>query len=153
MASCSTSKSGTSKSLDIVGSGVIHKPVIADLDVQQQKISSTTTLSRVESMDKARNEAIRQALLKYDADILVEPSFTSVTEGGKTELTVNGWPAKYKNFRQISEDDIKYLELKPSYLQKAALNETVVEEKKSGSGFWVGLAALLIGGSVAAATL
>lgn len=151
-ASCSTTKSGTSKSLDIVGPGVIHKPVIADLDVKQQKVSSTATFSQVKSMANVRNEVIRKALKENNADVLVEPSFESVTKNGKTELTVTGWPASYKNFRQIEEKDLKLLEVKPNLLQKAEVNETTVEKKKN-TGLLITLGALLIGGLVAAAAL
>jgi outer membrane protein assembly factor BamE (lipoprotein component of BamABCDE complex) len=35
--SCSVQKSVTAKSMDIYGSGVMHKPVIADLDVSSTK--------------------------------------------------------------------------------------------------------------------
>lgn len=149
--SCSTSRTGTSKSLDIVGPGVIHKPVIADLDVKQQKISVTMTFSNVESMANARNEVLRKALEEHNADVLIEPSFTSETTNRKTDLTVKGWPATYKNFRQIQEDDIKYLEIKPNYLQKAERKETMVEEKKKGGkALWITLGALLLGGLVIA---
>ena len=150
--SCSTTKSGTSKSIDIVGPGVIHKPVIADLDVEQEKISATATFNGIESLDNARNEVIRKALKTANADVLVEPSFESTTSGGKTDLTVYGWPAKYKNFRQLTEEDIKYLEIKPQYLRKAEVSETSVENKKSNGWLWIVLG-LLAGGVAAAAAL
>jgi hypothetical protein len=35
--SCSTTKSGTAKTIDIVGAGVIHKPIVVDLEVKQEK--------------------------------------------------------------------------------------------------------------------
>ena len=44
--SCKTIKSGTAKSIDVSGIGVIHKPVIADLDVNQQKTTKTITLKK-----------------------------------------------------------------------------------------------------------
>lgn len=153
LASCSTTKTGTSKTLDIVGPGVIHKPIIADLDVQQQKISYTANFSRIESMQNARNEAVREALEQYNADVLIEPSYQSITSKGNTELTVSGWPATYKNFRQIVEEDIPLLEVKPHYLQKAEFNETEVEKKKSNSTLWITLTALVLGGLAAATAL
>lgn len=128
LTSCSVTKSGTSKSLEIVGPGVIHLPVIADLDVSDEKITTTMDFSGIESMENARNEVVRKALKEHNADVLIEPSFESTTRNGNTELIVRGWPAKYKNFRQIKESDIKFLEIKPHYLQKAEIQESAVEK-------------------------
>ena len=153
LASCSTTKSGTSKSIDIVGPGVIHKPVIADLDVSQEKISASSTFERLESMEVAKNEVIRKALKNSNADVLVEPTFESTTTNGKTDLTVSGWPAKYKNFRQVNEEDIKFLEIQPHYLRKAEVSETSTVEKKRGNGLlWI-ILVLAAGAGAAAAAL
>lgn len=147
--SCSTTKSGTAKTMDIVGSGVIHKPVIVDLDVKQEKASKTVVLTNVLSLDNAKNEAVRELLKEKSADILVEPTFDSKTKNGKTELTVYGWTANYKNFRQVEEKDIKLLEISPS-LRKAETYQPVVEKKKGkGLGWAIGGAAILIGAIIA----
>jgi hypothetical protein len=147
--SCSTTKSGTAKTMDIVGAGVIHKPVIVDLDVKQEKASKTVVLTNVLSLDNAKNEAVRELLKEKSADILVEPTFDSKTKNGKTELTVYGWTANYKNFRQVEEKDIKLLEISPS-LRKAETYQPVVEKKKGkGLGWAIGGAAILIGAIIA----
>ncbi len=147
--SCSTTKSGTAKTMDIVGSGVIHKPVIVDLDVKQEKASKTVVLTNVLSLDNAKNEAVRELLKEKSADILVEPTFDSKTKNGKTELTVYGWTANYKNFRQVEEKDIKLLEISPS-LRKAETYQPVVEKKKGkGLGWVIGGAAILVGAIIA----
>jgi DNA/RNA endonuclease YhcR with UshA esterase domain len=147
--SCSTTKSGTAKTMDIVGSGVIHKPVIVDLDVKQEKASKTVVLTNVLSLDNAKNEAVRELLKEKSADILVEPTFDSKTKNGKTELTVYGWTANYKNFRQVEEKDIKLLEISPS-LRKAETYQPVVEKKKGkGLGWAIGGAAILVGAIIA----
>ncbi len=126
--SCSVIKSGTSKSMDIVGSGVIHVPVIADLDVQPTKQQMTKSYTKVLSMEAAKNNVIRELLKQYNADVLIEPTFESETKNGITTITVKGWPASYKNFRQISEKDIQFLEVAPYYLQKAT-SVSVSEEQ------------------------
>lgn len=128
--SCTSVKSGTAKSIDIVGSGVIHKPVIADLDVSQQKISKTIKLKSMESLEGAKNEIIRELLKENNADLLVEPKFESKTENGKTELTVNGWLAYYKNFRTLEEKDIKLLEVRPTVLNRVETAQPILTEKK-----------------------
>ena len=56
--SCSTTKSSTSKTIDIVGAGVIHKPIVADLEVNPTKTSKTVELKNVLSLDNAKNEVV-----------------------------------------------------------------------------------------------
>lgn len=151
--SCTTTKSGTAKTLDIVGPGVIHKPVIADLDVNQEKVSKTVELKNVLSLDAAKNEAVRDLLNEKNADILVEPTFDSSTKMGKTTLTVHGWVANYKNFRPVEEKDIKLLEIRPNNF-KADTYQPVTEKKKAKGLGWIIVAGLAtIGGVVAAASL
>lgn len=149
--SCSVTRSGTAKSMDIVGPGVLHKPVVVDLNVSSEKSEVTSTFSGIESMDNAKNDVVRKLLKEKNADVLVEPTFETMTKNGKTELTVRGWPATYKNFRPIEEKDLKLLEVKPSYLQKAETYQAVTEEKKKSKGIWVILGTILIGGLVAVA--
>lgn len=147
--SCSTTKSGTAKAMDIVGSGVIHKPVIVDLDVKQEKTSKTVVLKNVLSLDNAKNEAVRELLKEKNADILVEPTFDSKTKNGKTELTVYGWTANYKNFRQVEEKDIKLLEISPS-LRKAETYQPIVEKKKGKGLGWALAGASILAGAIIA---
>jgi hypothetical protein len=127
--SCTTVKSGTAKSKDIVGIGVIHKPVVADLDVNQQKISKTIILKGMESLEVAKNEAIRALLKDNNADLIIEPKFETITKNGKTELTINGWLAYYKNFRTIEEKDIKLLEVHPSNTSKPETSQPLLFTK------------------------
>jgi len=127
--SCQTVKTGTAKTIDISGVGVIHKPVIADLDVQEQKITKTITLKSMESLEAAKNEIVRNLLNENNADLLVEPKFESKTKNGKTDLTVTGWLAFYKNFRTIEEKDIKLLEVRPAIINRVETNQSTILEK------------------------
>ncbi|UGS21863.1 hypothetical protein [Flavobacterium cyclinae] len=153
LTSCSVTKSGTAKSMDVVGPGVIHKPVVVDLNVKPEKVEVTTTFNGIESLENAKNNVVRKLLKEQDADVLVEPTFETVTKNGKTELTVKGWPATYNNFRPIEEKDLKLLEVKPSYLQKADTYQPVIQEKKKNTGWLVTLGVVLLGGAVAATLL
>lgn len=128
--SCKTVKLGTSKSKDIVGVGVIHKPVVADLEVNQQKIVKTIKLKSFEVFEDAKNEAIRELLKEYNADLLIEPKFESVTVNGKTELTITGWIGFYKNFRTIEEKDLKLLDVNPSYFVAPSTAQPIIVTKK-----------------------
>ena len=128
--SCKTVKSGTSKSIDISGVGVIHKPVIADLEVAQEKSTKTIVIKNMESLNNAKNEIIRMLLIENNADLLVEPKFDSKTKNGKTELTVTGWLAFYKNFRTVEEKDIKLIEIKPAVIRQVETNQSAIFEEK-----------------------
>jgi DNA/RNA endonuclease YhcR with UshA esterase domain len=131
LVSCKTVKSGTSKSIEIHGVGVIHKPVIVDMDVNQQKTSKTIIVKNMESLEKIKSEIVRELLNENNADLLVEPNFIAKTKNGKTELTVTGWLAFYKNFRMIEEKDIDLLKLKPSQTNTIeVINAKDIKDKK-----------------------
>jgi len=152
--SCSTVQSGTSKTMDIVGTGVIHKPVIADLNVSQEKVSRTMTFTNLQSLETAKNSVVRELLKEQNADVLVEPTFDSTTKNGTTELTVYGWPATYKNFRQVEERDLKVLEIRPHFIQKAETTQPATEVKKMGGIGWIiGGAAVLVAAVLAAGAI
>lgn len=128
--SCQTVKSGTAKSRDIVGIGIIHKPVIADLDVNQQKVTKTINLKGLESLESAKSEAIREILKENNADLFIEPKFETITKNGKTELTINGWLAFYKNFRTIEEKDIRLIEVNPFGSYNSEKSQPVIISNK-----------------------
>jgi len=88
----------------IKDTGVFHIPVIADLDVSQTKIRGTASGSS-DTMQLLRVRAINNALSTNDADVLLEPRFSFDTTGSRTTVTVTGFPASYKNFRHITEQD------------------------------------------------
>ena len=149
--SCSTVQSGTSKTMDIVGPGVIHKPVIADMNVNQEKVSRTMTFTNLQSLEIAKNTVVRELLKEKSADVLVEPTFDSTTKNGTTEITVYGWTATYKNFRPVEEKDLKVLEVRQNYIQKAETTQPTNQLKKGGSLAWIIGGAAVVAAAVLAA--
>ncbi len=151
VSSCSVLKTETSKTLDIYGAGVVQTPVLVDLDVQQSKITGTAINSNLEI---AKLDAISDAIGKANADVLVEPTFKTVTSNGKTTATVVGFPATYKNFRTITEKDIELL--KAGVIQKAEVHEPQISTKsKNRSGVLWGILAVAaaVGGLVLSGAL
>ncbi len=128
-ASCKTVKSGSSKTLDISGAGIIHLPVIAELDVSSTKASFTQIFSNSSAGANAKNEVIRSLLKQYNSDVLIEPVFESITQGTKTTLTVSGYPATYKNMRTIKEEDLELIEIHPTFIYKSEENVSTTETK------------------------
>lgn len=114
--SCSVTKSSTAKSLDVYGT-VMHIPVVADLDVKQTKVSATVEFQGKEASEAIKNKVIGEALKISNADILIEPSFDIETKGSSSKITVKGFPATYKNFRNASPGDVELL--KAGVIQKS----------------------------------
>ena len=92
------------KLMYIKDTGVSHLPVIADLDVIQTKITGTASGPN-DTIELLRVRAINNALERNNADVLLEPRFSFETTGMRTTVTVTGFPASYKNFRTITEQD------------------------------------------------
>ncbi len=86
---------------------------IADLEVSPKKI--TYTYRPTDDVNRGGevnviNTAVRNALeANGGGDVLVEMQFTLKKSGKKNvkEITVTGYPATYRNFRNASEDMLK----------------------------------------------
>ncbi len=125
--SCSVTRTATAKKLDIYGSGVMHIPVVADLEVQQQKVFATVVTEEGVVSESAKQKAIAEAIEKANADILVEPSFKTEINGSMVVITVTGYPATYKNFRNATQADVNLLRV--GILQKSEKAEGGKEKK------------------------
>ena len=99
VASCGSMKSttNTAKTLSIYGSSVIQKPVIVDLEVKQTKVTATVTSKLGSNIEALKGEAISVAVKSANADVLVEPTYTIVSNRGTSTVTVANFPATYKN--------------------------------------------------------
>lgn len=143
----------TAKSLNIYGPGVIHHPVIVDLDVSGTKVSASAT-GLASNVAALRNEAISNAIKMAGADVLVEPVFETKPQGGRVVVTVTGFPATYKNFRPAQQADVPLLEA--GVMHRAKVSEVSPEptRKKGGGGavvivlIVVGLIIFAVGGAL-----
>jgi hypothetical protein len=147
--SCNVTKAkySTAKSIDIYHTGIIQKPVVVDLDVKETKVSGIATEnSESASIETVKQEAIVDAVKKANADILVEPMFTTETIGEKITVTVSGFPANYKNFRSIKHEDLELLNT--GNLQKVKVYEpkssSIVSSKKNKTTLKIILGFLII---------
>lgn len=129
LASCATrSTTNTSKTLNIYGSGVIQKPVIVDLDVKQTKVTASVKGKQGSKIEVLKAEAVSVAVKNAQADVLVEPTYTIVSNRGTSTVTVSGFPATYKNFREITLEDVPLI--KAGILQTARVVEPTTIWKK-----------------------
>jgi hypothetical protein len=104
------SYSKTTVEKDISGPTVIQKPVVADLEVGQERISGTVTDKRSVPLNELKRAALTDALTKSKSDVLVEPRYEVTTDARKTTVTVTGYPAKYKNFRPMEAKDTMFID-------------------------------------------
>lgn len=111
MTSCIMKKTetATTKTLDINGAGVILKPTIVDLDVNGAKVSGRAVAKFGENIEDVKILLVAEVLRKANADVLVEPRYAFETVNNETTISVSGYPATYKNFRPIKEEDLKLI--------------------------------------------
>ena len=130
MTSCIIKKTetATTKIIDINGAGVIQKPTIVDLDVNGAKVSGRAVAKFGENIEDIKNLLVAEVLRKVNADVLVEPRYAFETVNNETTISVSGYPATYKNFRPIKEEDLKLINLGIS--QKAEVIEPSPSIKK-----------------------
>jgi PBP1b-binding outer membrane lipoprotein LpoB len=95
------SKSRTTRVLEVE-----HKPIIADLEVTDKKITGTANGKASDNIEDLKKTAIAVALNSVGADVLIQPDFETQSDGYKTTVTVTGRTAIYKNFRPMTEADI-----------------------------------------------
>lgn len=135
VASCATIQPvETARYMNIYGPGVLHNPVIADLDVKSTKVQGTAT-GYSTNAKALEVEAIANAVRSAAADLLVEPMFTHEPAGGSRILvTVTGFPANYKNFRPATQADLPLVEA--GIAQRANVVQATTEpaRKKNGQG-------------------
>ncbi len=127
ISSCKTT-SNTTVAADIKGPTVIQKPVVVDLDVKEVRVTGTATARRSISENEVKQMAVADALDKAKADVLIEARYEITTSFRGTTVTVNGFPAVYKNFRPMELQDT-------IFVQKVGLNTTKAERqifKKKG---------------------
>ena len=110
--SCKT-HSVSIKSADISGPTVIQKPVIADLEVKETKVSGTATGKGATSTEELKREAVNDALVKSGADVLIEPRYEVTIKFNKATVNVTGYPATYKNFRPMEPGDTIFVSKTP----------------------------------------
>ena len=105
----------TSRVLD-AESNLLVMPIIANLDVAKTKFVHVerdafadikVTNASIANIDKYKRAALGCATKASGADILISPNIEVVTDDGRFVITVTGYPAKYKDFRNATAKDIE----------------------------------------------
>ena len=117
--------------------GAVFTPaLVADLNIMTDKSVSnvvvfkdvTVTTALLNDIENYKKMALFQTIQKYNADMMVASMINVDTNSrGQLELTVVGYPARYVNFRQISNKDsvaMKYTEKVLSQSHKGEKQKT-----------------------------
>ncbi len=132
----------TAKAMDIYGPGVIQYPVIADLEVQNTKVSAIES-GYSANVAALKIKAVNSAVQNAGADLLVEPVFEVQTTGTRVVVTASGYPASYKNFRSATEADLPMIEAGVLHKAEKAEVTTAPTNRKGGGLAIVALLAIL----------
>lgn len=132
MASCTSTTTINSARTEHFRSPAITM-TLADLEVSPQKI--TYTCRPTDDVNRGGeanviNTAVRRALeVNGGGDVLVEMQYTLKKSGKNNvkEITVSGYPATYKNFRNADEDM-----LKSAVMMNSSQNNPEVRKKVLG---------------------
>jgi len=123
-------------------SPTLINPTIADLTITEKKVTESLTfdnnltkadISSANSpvIEYMKNSVVSMTVKKYNADVIVAPIFDIKTSDNymKITVTLSGYPANYKNFRNATKEDFELL--KNSSLEVAKpVSDTKVETPK-----------------------
>lgn len=92
----------------------------AELIISENSVSKTIVwvtgfINRID-LEQRKINLVNDLCREVGADVLVDPQFTlskRILGGGK--LTVRGYPAKYKNFKPLSDEEIDSLLINPKF--------------------------------------
>ena len=95
-----TSCSTTQRTVTVRTGVVSIAPVIADLNIQNERKEGKATNSSSVPVETIKNAAIRDVVEKNNGDVLVAPIYIIDNNGINTSVTVRGYVATYNNIRQ-----------------------------------------------------
>lgn len=132
LSGCAPVIAGTVRVAEVQGA-VLHQPVTANLDVSSTRVSGTATVIRSQEA-LGRNQAMRNALSAARADVLVAPTYTIESSGNALKVTVTGYPATYKDFRNATQADLQLLSAAGAEKNPAATSDVSAasESRKTG---------------------
>lgn len=98
--------------LFITKQGIIQRPLLADLDVAKQRQVITRSYKNT-TVSTARQNIVEEFIRQFQCDLIVQPYFSTQSESvsGKTnvDVTLNAYPAHYRNLRNYEPKDRELL--------------------------------------------
>ncbi len=93
----------SSPNVEIQDVAVNTKNRFVDLVIKEQKVTGYSSGSSGAfnfSLDKLKRDAISDAIIKSEADVIVAPFYVVKTENNMVYVEVRGFPANYKKLNQ-----------------------------------------------------
>lgn len=144
LSSCTTTRQATIKTQNISQTRVTQHPMLVDLDIAEAKVSAQASGSST-SIATVKNQAVWNAIDQANADVLVEPQYAMETTGSTVTVTVKGWPATYKNFRNMTPADSTVMSF-PHAREVNVVSPGIGSEstkRKGGAGGVIGIIVLV----------
>ena len=113
---------------------MLLSPVMADLEVSDQKITHTeknafadikVTPDVIRNISEFKKIALSRAAKAHNADVLVGTIIDVVTKNQRLEITVSGYPAYYRNFRNATVADTELIKAALSVKNKNLEKEVI----------------------------
>ena len=99
-------------------SNFLVMPLIANLEVSKKKITHVekeafanikVNNSSIANIEKHKRTALGRAAKAYGADILVNADIEVMTVDGRFVITITGYPAYYRDFRNATTKDLEII--------------------------------------------
>jgi hypothetical protein len=139
MTSCASYRMQTYDYMYINKQGVIQKPVVAELDVKNQKSSLSKTYNNI-SVQEAKENAMVDLISENKADLLVHPMYRveatnrvifSTDKWSTVKVDLSGYPASYKNMRTYQAADSTSFKVNAQINNNLNKPQESINEKKS----------------------
>lgn len=98
------------------GANVSTTPIIADEKICGERFTETVVLDQFPAVrrnlryaDSFQTLALAELAREHDADFIITTQINVCTQDGFFAVTVTGYPARYENFRQPTQDDMNML--------------------------------------------
>jgi hypothetical protein len=118
-----SNSSTTTRTSTIYGPGVIHKPMVGELSVLGNKVTSSKT-GNLNQLDQLKEDVVAMTIREAQCDLLVTPTFSITQDGNEITVQVSGYPATYTKFREMNCNDKELLKI-------GVGNTVVLEEAKA----------------------
>ena len=146
----SQSKISAREAEQFQGTAVMYYPMIAKIKIEQEKINHTYANEKCTIEKSCEILAYNDALKKLNIDGIFEPIYhhevTFPKSTIKSTITVTGYPYKFKEFREITQEDKDLLASPGSTWIPVQTNSRpyITNDTKTTTWTWTGLIVILI---------
>ena len=118
----------------ITKTGIIQRPLVADLDVSKQRLTLTKTYSNVLPTE-AKENVVADFIKQNNCDVAIHPFFSTTTasnERSSVTVTISAYTGNFKNMRDFQASDTIYIKVNHSIqngIERDAPSEATPKKK------------------------